>query len=83
MIRLNEHVDWEAFLTRLNLVYEKARKGNAWAKLIDVVLMLKVLVLQQLHNFSDEGIEYQIRDRLKFMRFLLPVLDWGSCLASL
>ena len=32
--------------------------------------MFKVLVLQQLHNLSDERIEYQIRDRLSFMRFL-------------
>ena len=29
-----------------------------------------MLVLQQLHNLSDERIEYQIRDRLSFMRFL-------------
>ncbi len=30
----------------------------------------KVLVLQQLYNLSDDQIEYQIRDRLSFMRFL-------------
>ena len=30
----------------------------------------KVLVLQQLHNLSDDRIEYQIRDRLSFLRFL-------------
>ena len=33
-------------------------------------LQIKVLVLQQLHNLADERIEYQIRDRLSFMRFL-------------
>ncbi|VAW76704.1 Mobile element protein [hydrothermal vent metagenome] len=32
--------------------------------------MFKVLVLQQLYNLSDDQIEYQIRDRLSFMRFL-------------
>ena len=32
--------------------------------------MFKILVLQQLHNLSDDRIEYQIRDRLSFMRFL-------------
>jgi len=32
--------------------------------------MFKVLVLQQLHNLSDDRIEYPIRDRLSFMRFL-------------
>lgn len=48
--------------------YEKARKSNAGAKPIDVVF--KVLVLQQLNNLSDARIEYQIRDRFSFMRFL-------------
>jgi len=32
--------------------------------------MFKVLVLQQLNNLSDARIEYQIRDRFSFMRFL-------------
>jgi IS5 family transposase len=31
--------------------------------------------LQQLHNLSNEQIEYQVRDRLSFMRFL--ALDLG------
>jgi IS5 family transposase len=51
-------------------VHEKERKSNAGAKPIDVVLMFKVLVLQQLNNLSDDRIEYHIRDRLSFMRFL-------------
>jgi len=32
--------------------------------------MFQVLALQQLYNLSDDQIEYQIRDRLSFMRFL-------------
>ena len=32
--------------------------------------MFKTVVLQQLNNLSDDRIEYQIRDRLSFMRFL-------------
>jgi transposase, IS5 family len=35
-----------------------------------VVLMFKMLVLQQLNNLSDDRIEYQVRDRFSFMRFL-------------
>jgi len=70
LVGLNERIDWEAFRKDLNLVHEKERKSNAGAKPIDVVLMFKVLVLQQLHNLSDDRIEYQIRDRLSFMRFL-------------
>lgn len=37
---------------------------------MDVVLMVKMLVLQHLYQLADEGIEYQVRDRLSFMRFL-------------
>jgi IS5 family transposase len=36
----------------------------------DAVLMFRVLVLQALYNLSDEQTEYQILDRLSFMRFL-------------
>jgi len=70
LVGLNERIDWEAFRADLNQVHEKARKSKAGAKPIDVVLMFKILVLQQLHNLSDDRIEYQIRDRLSFMRFL-------------
>ncbi|HEY8096530.1 MAG TPA: IS5 family transposase [Methylobacter sp.] len=70
LVGLNERINWEAFRVDLNRVHEKERKSNAGAKPIDVVLMFKVLVLQQLHNLSDDRIEYQIRDRLSFMRFL-------------
>jgi len=70
LVGLNAQINWEAFRSDLNRVHQKERKSNAGAKPIDVVLMFKLLVLQQLHNLSDERIEYQIRDRLSFMRFL-------------
>ena len=70
LVGLNEQINWEAFRPDLARMHEKERKSNAGARAIDVVLMFKVLVLQQLHNLSDERIEYQIRDRLSFMRFL-------------
>ena len=70
LVGLEAQIDWEAFRSDLSRVHVKARKNNAGAKPIDVVLMFKILVLQQLHNLSDDRIEYQIRDRLSFMRFL-------------
>jgi IS5 family transposase len=70
LVGLNARIKWEAFRADLSRVHEKERKSNAGAKPIDVVLMFKVLVLQQLNNLSDERIEYQIRDRFSFMRFL-------------
>ena len=70
LVGLNAVIDWEVFRPELNRVHEKERKRNAGAKPVDVVLMFKLLILQQLHNLSDDGIEYQVRDRLSFMRFL-------------
>ena len=70
LVSLERLIDWEAFRPCLNVVYDIPRKSNAGAKPIDVVLMFKIMVLQQLHNLSDDRIEYQIRDRLSFMRFL-------------
>jgi transposase, IS5 family len=70
LVGLKVRIDWEAFRADLVRVHDKDRKSNAGGKPFDVVLMFKVLVLQQLHNLSDDGIEYQIRDRFSFMRFL-------------
>jgi transposase, IS5 family len=36
----------------------------------DPVLMFKILVLQTLYTLSDDQTEYQLRDRLSFMRFV-------------
>ena len=70
LLKLNELIDWEDFRGTLNKVRPKARKSNAGRPPYDVVLMFKILVLQQLHNLSDDQIEFQIRDRLSFSRFL-------------
>jgi IS5 family transposase len=70
LISLNELINWEDFRDTLNRVRRKERKSNAGRKPYDVVLMFKVLVLQHLYNLSDEALEYQIRDRYSFCRFL-------------
>jgi len=68
--KLKKLVDWERFRPELEAVRDKERKSNAGRKPFDVILMFKVLVLQSLYNLSDEKIEFQIRDRISFMRFL-------------
>lgn len=68
--RLAEMVPWESFRETLEKVHQKDRKSNAGRKSIDAVLMFKLLVLQKLFNISDEELEYQVNDRLSFMRFL-------------
>jgi transposase, IS5 family len=51
----------------LTPVSEKKSTGR---KPIDIVVTFRMLVLQSLYNLSDEQVEYQVRDRLSFTRFL-------------
>jgi transposase len=48
----------------------KERKNTSGRKVICRILMFKLLILQRLHNLSDERLQYQVSDRLSFMRFL-------------
>ncbi len=70
LLKLNTVIPWESFRKTLETVRAKDKKSNAGAKPYDVVFMFKVLILQSLYNLSDEAMEYQILDRISFMRFL-------------
>jgi IS5 family transposase len=70
LVKLNEVVNWELFRKNLETIRDKDRKSNAGRKPFDAVLMFKTLILQSLYNLSDDQLEFQIRDRLSFMRFL-------------
>src|SRR6202795_2999416 len=66
-------VPWESFRAEIEAVTRakpEERKSTAGRKPYDAILMFKILVLQTLHNLADEQLEYLIRDRLSFMRFL-------------
>src|SRR3979409_2171717 len=66
-------VPWEDFRADIEAVTEtkpEERKSNAGRKPYDTILKFKIVVLQSLHNLSDEQTEYLIRDRRSFMRFL-------------
>src|SRR5450755_1758946 len=78
LVTLAAVVPWESFrceiqaaLARQNLRTAAAvRRSAAGRKPWDAVLIFKTLVVQALYNLSDEQMEYQLRDRLSFMRFL-------------
>ncbi len=70
LVKLNSMVKWETFRKSLERVRDKDRKSAAGRKPFDVIVMFKILILQSLYNLSDDQTEYQIRDRLSFMRFL-------------
>ncbi|MDR3130221.1 MAG: transposase [Treponema sp.] len=68
--RLNLYIDWEQFREILTLILRKEPKGPGGRPPFDCVMMFKILILQRLYNISDAQAEYQIKDRLSFMRFL-------------
>ena len=66
-------VPWENFRADIEaavLTPDEMRKSSAGRRPVDAIVMLRMLVLQALHNLSDEQAEYQVRDRLSFTRFL-------------
>ena len=71
--KIDAVVAWVDFREDLEAVWRRpgeARKSRAGRKPWDAVVMFKAIVLCALYNLSDDQVEYQIRDRLSFMRFL-------------
>jgi transposase, IS5 family len=70
---INSVVLWESFrgpIEAVTVTAPEARKSKAGRLGYDAILKFKMLVLQSLYNLSDEQIEFQVKDRLSFMRFL-------------
>jgi IS5 family transposase len=68
--RLSNCIDFESFrpsLTNVFLIFEKGKGGRPP---YDYVVMFKILLLQKYFNLSDDQVEFQINDRISFMRFL-------------
>jgi transposase, IS5 family len=64
---LAQYIPWARFRQTLE---KSLRRSKCGRPPFDAILMFKVLVVQALYNLSDDQTEYQIRDRLSFMRFL-------------
>lgn len=70
LVRLNRMIDWEQFRRVLEEALRKEPKGKGGRPPFDYLLMFKILILQRYYNLSDDQMEYQILDRMSFMRFL-------------
>ena len=68
--RLSSGVDFEMFREILEDKLSSKTQGKGGRPPYDYVLMFKILILQRYYNLSDDQAEYQINDRLSFMRFL-------------
>src|SRR5688572_6235503 len=68
--RLLAVVDFELFRAELDAALDRSDRAKGGRPPYDAVLMFHVLVLQTLYTLSDDQTEYQLRDRLSFMRFV-------------
>lgn len=62
-------IDWDAFRPLLADLYTND-EGNGGRPNYDVVLMIRLLVLQQWYGLSDPELERQATDRISFRHFL-------------
>jgi IS5 family transposase len=69
IIPSSELIDWAPFRPILEKMYtNKTEKGGR--PNCDVILMFKILILQQRYGPSDLEVERQMADRISFMAFL-------------
>lgn len=68
--RLAAVVDFEVFRPVLDTALARSDRAKGGRPPYDAVVMFKLLVLQALYSLSDEQAEFQLRDRLSFMRFV-------------
>jgi transposase, IS5 family len=63
-------VPWEVFRKPLAKALKRLDGAKGGRPPYDPVMMFKIMVLQALYGLSDDQAEFQIQDRLSFMRFL-------------
>src|SRR5512136_2574368 len=67
--KVSNLIDWKPIRQILDEMYDnKSEKGGR--PNCDVILMFKILILQQWHGLSDLEVERQMADRISFMAFL-------------
>lgn len=62
-------IDWEPFREIVGDLYMNTTEHGGRPN-IDVVLMIKLLVLQSMYGLSDPELERQANDKISFLRFL-------------
>jgi len=62
-------IDWGRFRQVIGDLYKNTTEQGGRPNM-DIVLMVKLLVLQSMYNLSDPELERQANDRISFMKFL-------------
>lgn len=74
--KLNATIKWEVFQAPLDEAIPRFAGNKGGRPAYDNIMMFKILILQRYYNLSDEQMQFQILDRLSFMRFLaLSICD--------
>jgi len=68
--KLNKNIDFDIFRQFLENKLYTLTKGKGGRPPYYYVLLFKMLILQRYYNLSDDKMEFQINDRLTFIRFL-------------
>jgi IS5 family transposase len=68
--QISDKIDWSPIRYALEEMYDnKSERGGR--PNCDVILMFKILILQQWYGLSDLEVERQMADRISFMSFLV------------
>jgi len=73
LIMLHKKINWESFRDELELIRPEENPDNvrnAGRKPFDAVMMFKVMILQRYYTISDDQMEFQLKDRRSFERFV-------------
>ena len=68
--QLDAIVNWQIFKPVLDKAIPRIDNGKGGRPPFDNLFMFKTLVIKRLYNLSHDQTEYQINDRISFMRFL-------------
>jgi len=70
LVEINKIIDWEIFREPLEKAIRKPNYSKGGRPPWDVILMFKIVMLMSWYNLSYSQAQYQINNRLDFMRFL-------------
>ena len=71
LAKLAAHVDFAALAAEIDEAAPRPGRARGVRPPFPTELMVRVLVIQQLYNLSDEQMEFQLLDRLSFQRFVV------------
>ena len=70
LVSIKNSVEWKIFEKELKRIFPEKDNQLGGRPAYSKLLLFKILILQEYFGLSDKSAEYQITDRLSFMRFL-------------